>query len=251
MARPVPLLAPACSSSVLPGLGGQCLSCQGFPPPWPSWPGLLAGNSEGGEGRTGKWVPRRARWGAWWGGGGEERSHSGFHPTSPSERVAAGPSAQARGSTPPGQHSVPWGWTLVGEGGMDRFRGLGLGAGGQRPLEERRGPSEPGTWSNLKSWWYPRADSLVGTSGEPALHIPLHLGSVGLGGGFCHRARGQLRVAGGAGGGSGRSLSTLTSVINTRSICLGSLAPPNVGTGMGGGILAATGEDLMLGLKEL
>lgn len=66
---------------------------------------------------------------------------------------------------------------------MDRFRGLGLGAGGQRPLEERRGPSEPGTWSNLKSWWYPRADSLVGTSGEPALHIPLHLGSVGLGGG--------------------------------------------------------------------
>lgn len=135
---------------------------------------------------------------------------------------------------------------------MGRFRGSGLGAGGQRPLEERRGPSEPGTWSNLKSWWYPRANSLVGTPGEPALHIPLHLGSVGLAGGdFCHRARGQLRVAGGAGGGSGRSLSTLTSVINTRTICLGSLAPPNVGTGMGGEILPAAGEDLTLGLKEL
>lgn len=39
--------------------------------------------------------------GSWGWRGGEERSHSGFHPTSPSERAAAGPGAQAWGSTPP------------------------------------------------------------------------------------------------------------------------------------------------------
>lgn len=102
--------------------------------------------------------------------GGEEGSHSGFHPTSPGAQAAAGPGAQARGPTPLALCAL--GVDSGGEGGMGCFRGLGLGAGGPRPLDERRGSSEPGTWSNLKSWLSPRADSLVGTSGEPPLHIP-------------------------------------------------------------------------------
>ena len=145
--------------------------------------------------------------------GREEGSHSGFHPTSPGVQAAAGPGAQARGPTPLALCAL--GVDSGGEGGMGRFRGLGLGAGGQRPLDEQRGSSEPGTWSNLKSWLSPQADGLVGTSGEPPLHIPPHPGAAGWGEGLCHRARGQLRMAGGAGGGSGRGLSTLTSVAST------------------------------------
>lgn len=177
VARPVPLLAPACSSPVPPGLGGQCLSCQGFLPPWPSWPGLLAGYMDGGEGRTGKWVPQRARRGA---GGGVEGRRGATPASTPPPPVSGQQLGLApRPGAPPRQHSVPWGWTLGGEGGMGCFRGLGLGAGGQRSLDEWRGASEPGTWSNLKSWWSPQADSLVGTSGEPPLHFPRTQGQWG------------------------------------------------------------------------
>ena len=128
VARPVPLLAPACSSPVPLGLGGQCLSCQGFLPPWPSWPGLLAGYTEGGEGRTGKCVPQRARRGA---GGGVGRGGGEPLRLPPHLPWCAGSSWAWRPGPGPHPASTPClGGGLWGSGRHGLLQGSGFGGWG-------------------------------------------------------------------------------------------------------------------------
>lgn len=85
----------ACSSPGPLGLGGQCFSCQRFPSPWASVAQPSSSKRKRRRGGTGaKWVRGED------GGetGGEDGSHS--HPTSPSQRAAAGPGTEAQGLHP-------------------------------------------------------------------------------------------------------------------------------------------------------
>lgn len=78
------------------GLGGQCFSCQRFPSPWASVAQPSSSKRRRRRGENRSEVGARRGWRG--DGGGEDGFHP--HPTSPSQRAAAGPGTEAQGLHP-------------------------------------------------------------------------------------------------------------------------------------------------------